>query len=432
MLANACLLQKRLSGEESLNMIIPLERVITSKAPQELLKGAWDGIMVRDYIPVFEPAVAILDVLPDSELVNQVIQHLAECANRVADSLSELGYDHAGPLYHQILGSATSDGAFYTENTSALMLARLALSQDFTDWSDLESVKNLRIIDPACGTGTLLMASLKTIKDRVVKSLPLDTDPETVQRDLHAHLVENSLCGLDVNRHAVQLAACNLTLGAPTVDYHRMNLHTLTHGPDRSGGVKLGSLEILATSDADDADDADTDLSSLVLPTRNLRAVGSRQVNESDRFDFPLKDLDVVIMNAPFTDNVKRGQKFDDDIRSMMQHRELWIRDQVEATDQQVKDVINSNSIRSFFTPLGNRLLSDNKATFAAVIPTTACLGASGLPEREFLAKKFQVELIVTSHDPKHINFSGNTSITESLMICRRAGEGVERATPDL
>ena len=421
LLANACLLQKRLSNEESLNMIIPLERIIVSKAPQELLKGAWDGIMNRDYIPVFEPAVAILDMLPDSELVNQVIQHLAECANRVADSLSELGYDHAGPLYHQILGSAKSDGAFYTENTSALMLARLAINKDFIDWGDLEAVKDIKIIDPACGTGTLLMASLKTIKDRVKSALSDIADNDVVQRDLHAQMVENSLCGLDINRHAVQLAACNLTMGAPTVDYNRMNLHTLAHGPDGNGGVKLGSLEILPTSESD------TDFSSLALPTRKLNALGARQVNKSNVFNYPLKDLDLVIMNPPFTANDKRGQKFDDDIRSLMQHRELWIRDEVEAKDQQTNGVINSNSIATYFTPLSDRLLKSKNGTLAKVVATTACLNSSGIKEREFHTKKFQVELIVTSHDPSHPNFSGNTGITESLMICRRAGEGVER-----
>ena len=32
---------------------------------------------------------------------------------------------------------------------------------------------------------------------------------------MHRVLVEDVLCGLDINRHGVQLAACNLTLGAP-------------------------------------------------------------------------------------------------------------------------------------------------------------------------------------------------------------------------
>ena len=418
LLANACLLQKRLRGEDSMKMILSLESVSIAKAPREMLRAAWIGIMGRDYVPVFDPAVAVLDALSDSKPVNEAIQHITECANRVADSLSEIGYDHAGPLYHQILGSAQSDGAFYTENSSALMLARLALNEDFADWSDIEAIKALRIIDPACGTGTLLMAALKTVKERVVDTMAAGADAVAMQRDLHEHMVEHSLCGLDINRHAVQLAACNLTLGAPSVDYQHMNLHTLAYGPDKNDEVRLGSLEILASSDTD------TGFRSMALPTRSLNALDARQVNQSKQFDFPLQDLDVVIMNPPFTDNVKRDRKFDSEAKRKMQDRELWVKKEVEEADQQAINVINSNSIESFFTPLAERLISQKNGTLATVIPTTACLGAAAKYKRTFLAKKFQVELVVTSHDPKHPNFSGNTAITESFMICRRVKEG--------
>ena len=415
LLANACLLQKRLSNEESMNMIIPLESAIVSKAPQALLEGSWQGIMNRDYKPVFGPARAVLSILPESKQAIAAVQMLAECANRVADTLSELGYDHAGPLYHEILKSAASDGAFYTENTSALMLARLALSKDLVDWTDLETVKSLRILDPACGTGTLLMASLKTIKDRMMETQNSEMDDADVQRSLHAHMVENALGGFDINRHAVQLAACNLTMGAPTVDYREMNLFTLAHGPDGNDGVKLGSLEMLPTSDDE------RNLASIVLPALSFDALGASQVDESSKINFPHKDLDVVIMNPPFTANDKRGQKFDDDTRKKMQERELWMKDQVEEIDLQATGVINSNSIATFFTPLSDRLVNSQKGTLAKVIPTTACINASGNDERVFIAKRFQVELVVTSHDPHKINFSGNTSIHESLLICRRS-----------
>ena len=55
------------------------------------------------------------------------------------------------------------------------------------------------------------------------------------------------------------------------------------------------------------------------------------------------------------------------------------------------------------------------------VIPATACTGASGaLAQRKFLAKRFHIETVVTSHDPRRPNFSENTAIHESLLVCRR------------
>ncbi len=136
--------------------------------PGKRLGIAWEAILKKDYAPVFMPALAVLNAFPEGDaVVVGAVRELVECANRVADSLSDLGYDHAGPLYHRILGSAKSDGAFYTNNLSAIMLARLALGADLIDWSDMDAVGKLRIMDPACGTGTLLMACIQAIKSRV-------------------------------------------------------------------------------------------------------------------------------------------------------------------------------------------------------------------------------------------------------------------------
>ena len=279
MLCNACLLQRRLRDEPEMRTILRLDKVAGASNPREVLGIAWEAILEKDYAPVFRPALQVLGALRDSRAVNDAIRTLAECANRVADSLSELGYDHAGPLYHRILGSAKSDGAFYTNNLSAIMLARLALGADFVDWSDAGSVAKLRIIDPACGTGTLLMAALRTITARIAESGDVRAqDPH----QLHRRLVEDVLCGLDINQHAVQLAACNLTLGAPTVDYARMNLLTMPHGPQADGTFKAGSLEIL------NANTEELDLFEVApVVSRVDSAQDSRFISDGTMWDFP-------------------------------------------------------------------------------------------------------------------------------------------------
>ncbi len=413
MLCNACLLQRRLNDVPDLETE-RLDAVAGAKDPKEPLGAAWELILERDYAPVFRPALAVLNALPDRKATDDSIRTLAECANRVADSLSELGYDHAGPLYHRILGSAKSDGAFYTNNVSAVMLARLAFSDAFIDWSDPEAVGRLRIMDPACGTGTLLMAALRTIKDRVAESAGRsDGDHDT----LHKSLVEDVLCGLDINRHGIQLAACNMTLGAPTVDYARMNLVTMPHGPQSDGSPKAGSLEILNAP-------ATPDLRDMMAPKRDLLGLDAAQVDAAERIDFPLKDLDGVIMNAPFTDNAKRGRKFGRDARRRMQGHELDIRNYILERDRLAGSVITTNSISTFFSPLAEQLLAKEHGVLAKVIPVTACTGAGGVAERRFLADRFHVERIVTTHDPKRIAFSENTGIHECLLVCRRCPPG--------
>ena len=412
MLCNACLLQRRLRDEPALKTIMRLDRVAGASNPREILEIAWEAILDKDYVPVFRPALAVLGALRESKAVDNAIRVLAECANRVADSLSELGYDHAGPLYHRILGSAKSDGAFYTNNLSAIMLARLALTEDSVDWSDPEAVAKLRIIDPACGTGTLLMACLQTIKARVAGRRELSGEE---RNGLHKRLVEDVLCGLDINQHGIQLAACNMTLGAPTVDYARMNLVTMPHGPQTDGTPKAGSLEIL-TAAADDV----RDLRAMTAPQRSLDSLDGAQVSESAEIRFPLHDVDVVIMNAPFTANENRSRKYGEAGRKTMQRHELGIQEHVERRDRAASGVVTSNSIGTFFTPLADMLLSDTGGTLAKVIPTTACTNTSGAAERRFLAERFHIETVITSHDPRRPNFSENTAIHESLLVGRR------------
>ena len=412
LVVNACLLHRRLYGLESMNWLPSLGSVCGSKNPKGTISSAWTSILDRDYGPVFEPALAVLETLPDRPFVARALRLMAECANRVADSLSELGYDHAGPLYHRILPTAKSDGAFYTNNISALMLARLALGKGFTNWADSTALSDLRIMDPACGTGTLLMAVLRTIKDRVRAAR--DTDEDGLE-ELHRLLVEDVLCGLDINRHGIQLAACNLTLGAPTVDYRRMNLMTLKHGPQPTGGVRTGSLELLGT-----AEDQRDSVRNLIRPMASMSGLDAEQVNKSRGAEFPLKGLDAVIMNPPFTDNVKRNRQYSAETVKSMQQREIWLRNDLGHSDPEAASVINSNSIRTYFTPLADRLLHKANGHLAIVLPVTGCTSASGLRERKFLAKRFHVEQVVVSHDPKRINFSENTGIHECLLIARR------------
>ena len=413
MLCNAALLQRRLRDEPELKTIVRLDKVSGARHPQDILEVAWESILEKDYAPVFRPALAALGALREGKVVDDALRMIAECANRVADSLSDLGYDHAGPLYHRILGSAKSDGAFYTNNLSAVMLARLAFDPGFIDWADRDAVAALRIIDPACGTGTLLMATIQTIKARIAEA-----GAEAAEEDadaLHRLLVEDVLCGLDINRHGIQLAACNMTLGAPTVDYARMNLVTMPHGPQAEGPPKAGSLEILTA-----ADEARTDLQAMLAPSRDLARLDAAQVDDNEDIRFPLKSLDAVIMNPPFTANENRSRKYGAVGRKAMQLHELGIQKHLEQRDDAVSGVVTANSIRTFFSPLADLLLRDTQATLATVIPTTACIAPSGRAERRLLARRFHVETVVTSHDPRRPNFSENTAIHESLLVCRR------------
>ena len=409
LLCNALLMHKRLKDHaEGMAMIVGLDSVARAKDPVESLIGPWETILERDFEPIFRPALAVLQSVPRSEPVKFALVTIVECANQLAGEVGELGYDHAGPLYHRILGSAVSDGAFYTKHISALMLAGLTLSPDMVDWSDAEAIKQLRVLDPACGTGTLLMAALKVIKDRALES---GAFTEGEMPELHRHLVQHAISGLDINYQATQLAASNLTLGAPSVDYESMQIHTMKHGPQPDGTVKLGSLELLLDAVRGEQPD---------LLTHARHAPLTHEVNTRTGKTPEIRDVDVVIMNPPFTNNTKYAKAFGSANAKLMQEYKNQLKRSVENADAKAGATIDSNSAESYFAPLAESLIDEADGAMGQIMPTTACTGESAEEKRKLLADRFHVETILTSHDPKSINFSENTGIHESLMVCRR------------
>ena len=407
LLCNACLLHKRLKSEaKDMAMLAGLDGVARAKDPVERLSAAWEAILDKDYEPVFGPALALLTRLPRDEDAKKAVQVLAERAESLADSLNELGYDHAGPLYHGILGSAESDGAFYTNNVAALMLARLALPADMVDWSDYRTATSLRVLDPACGTGTLLMAALKTIKDRMVAAKAMT--PAQIRKS-HKKLVEKSIRGLDINYHATQLAASNLTLGAPTVDYQAIHVHTMRHGPQPDDKAELGSLELLPSAIRGEQ------INLLEHEKQTVEPTSTAAKNKLP----DVRNVDVVLMNPPFTENTKSSAKYGRRGQLAMRAREDEILAAMRREDPGAADAITRKTLATFFTPLADCLLKSDQGVLAKVIPFAACVASTGDNERRFLADRFEVSIVVTSH-AKQLNFSGNTTIHECLLVCRR------------
>ena len=159
-----------------------------------------------------------------------------------------------------------------------------------------------------------------------------------------------------------------------------------------------------------------------------MEGLAAEQVDSAEA-EFPLKGLDLVMMNPPFTNNQQRNRQFGAETAKLMQKRELRLRNDLTQRDPDAASVINSNSIGTYFTPLADILLDRERGVLATILPATACTNASGLGERQFRARRFHIERIVTSHDPKRIAFSENTSIHECLLVARRWPGGKRPAT---
>ena len=408
-IANMALLQNRMRSEGiRITGLDTLVAVRNAPNKQTALLDNWQRIRDVDYAPVVDPALAVLHKLPSDHHTDSLLEILIEAVLDCAPRIRGLQLDHAGPLYHGLLQTARYDGSFYTSTSAAVLLAELALPPDWPvldgSWVDANRLTNLKVCDPACGTGTLLMAAARTIEERFRSAGGDEVDLS----GLHLGLIEDVLHGLDINRHAIHLAASMLTLSAPKIDYNKMNLYNMQHGVNINGDIRAGSLDILV-------DNAGY-LPGLAPDTSQRRAAASGYKEEAP----DLKGLcDLVIMNPPFTRNDIRNRNLPPEARRQVQQHEIRLAEQTP--DLVHRKAIDQAAIRTFFTPIADILLRENGA-LAIVVPFTACTGASGKDERNLLIDpdRFHLELVVTSHDNRRIYFSENTNIHESLIVARR------------
>ena len=103
----------------------------------------------------------------DRHFGERALRHIAAEAERIAETYADMGADHAGPLFNRVMGNQASDGAYFTKPTAASIAARLTLDAcGDADWSEAQVWRDHKIVDLACGSGTLLAAMLTDMKRR--------------------------------------------------------------------------------------------------------------------------------------------------------------------------------------------------------------------------------------------------------------------------
>ena len=363
-------------------------------APIDAFREAWRGILAVDYRPVFETgraALAELTADPDTSLA---VRSLAEVVARVSERVTGLRHDLLGRIFHRVLDTARYDGSFYTSTAAAVLLATLALRERDADWSDPDVVAALRICDPACGTGTLLMAAAERIRD--LRNAAGRGDPED-EEVLGLLLVEDVLWGYDVNLTATHMAASTLGMLSPTTRFNRMNVHRALLGVF-DGEPYLGSLDFLH---------GQARLAAWPSSTQ--------QVESEEGIEEPPPPMDLVIMNPPFTRDSLRHDQFSRADEQSIKRREKEIME-----GQPYREAARLSGSANAFMVLADKTLRKDGGTLAVVLPTVMATNPAAAQTRKYLASRFHIDTIVSSHDPARIFFSENTSIGEILMVCRR------------
>ena len=414
-LFNALAFQDRLAAA---NENVPTVReTVTQGIPG--LRHAWREICDNiDYVPVFELAERILGVLDEGpeEIQVPVIAHLVKA---VEDTRRLEGHDLSGRLFHTLLTDAKFTGAYYTSVPAATLLTRLVFHDwpPGVDWSDHEFPSSLNVADLACGTGTLLMAVAAEAERR-------HTDAGGTQSSsLHKAMVEQALHGYDVQLSAVHFAATSLAMLNPDIQFDRMNLYVMPLGSEGSN-VSLGSLDFLGESEAAVQFALSSDTTGVA--TRDAaRVSGGGAVGAEEGVTAVLPDLDLAIMNPPFTRSVGGNLLFGS--LPETERRKL----QTELSRRlKSRPASATAGLGSAFVAAIAPKLRPGEGRLALVLPVTVCTGPSWGQTRSLIERDFTLNMVVSSHDPARWNFSDSTDLSEVLLVASRREDKQESSQP--
>ena len=310
-------------------------------------------------------------------------------------------------LFHTLLTDAKFTGAYYTSVPAATLLTRLVF-QDWppnVDWADHEFPASLSVADLACGTGTLLMAVASEAERRHEDA----GGKHAVE--LHKAMVEQALHGYDVQLSAVHFAATSLAMLNPDIQFNHMNLHVMPLGTQGTT-VSLGSLDFLGKKEVPVQHKLGEQNTEINGPKK---VTGSGTKGAKEGFTAKLPDLDLAIMNPPFTRSVIGNLLFG----SLPKVERRKLQDELS---RRLKSRLASATagLGAAFVAAASPRLRPGEGRLALVLPATVCTGPSWEQTRSLIEKDFALDTVITSHDPTRWNFSDSTDLSECLLIATR------------
>ena len=419
LIMNAAMLHQRIANGRWLSGVSDLDTLKNDVNVVRNVCREWERIMRHDFRPILEPALEAIYAMESSGKtagLERALRHIVAEAERIAETYADMGADHAGPLFNKVMGNQASDGAFFTRPVAASIAARLTLDAcGEMDWTDPQVWREHKTVDLACGSGTLLAAMLTDMKRRAREQGIGDAQIA----DLQKLAVEETIKGLDINPISLQLAASQLTAGNHEIRYRQMGLHLMPYGPqqDNPAQMSVGTLELLGQKAIISRDN------ELDLPDNKIGSQSTwNQQNDAELEDAveAVKDARIIIMNPPFTNRAKMGEKFPKGTQQALRSRVDSMEQVLVHNDKDMEDFVDKNSVRPLFVALAERCLRDANGILTMINPTIALCAPSGLKERRILAQHYHIHTVFTCHQPGQSNLSQNTNINESIIVLRR------------
>jgi hypothetical protein len=380
----------------------------------------WKRILRVNYWPIFDIARRILEVIP-ADTSRPLLERLVTTATELVANHMMRSHDLTGAVFQRLIADRKFLAAYYTDPSSAALLAGLAIAPLTTpgggSWSKESDVTSLRIADFACGTGTLLSAAYRRMSQL---HEAFGGNAETI----HPEMMATTLVGCDVLPAAAHLTASMLAGAHPTIKYKGSSILAVAYGKQDDGGVALGSLDLL---------DPMRMFGILSITAKAIEGMGE---SEKDAWStLPHDSFDMVIMNPPFTrDTGHEAEKIG--VPNPMFAAFGSKGEEQQEMAKAAQKLLHGTSAHgnageaSAFLVLADRKLK-NGGTLAMVMPLSMISGESWEESRQLLRRSYDdlVLISIAAAKDDEMSFSRDTGMGECLLIGRKAGQKSNRAT---
>ncbi len=415
-IANALVFHERLAGMHE--EVKPLHLVCGPSVPnpQAEILTAWSHILDINYWAIFAIARDLVAQLP-SDTAAHMLGTLHQTAQHITTAGVTNAHDLTGRIFQRLIADRKYLATFYTLPASAALLARLAVAKlNGVDWADTDAIANLRVGDFACGTGALLSAVYEQIATQYER-----TGGNPAQ--LHPAMMEEVLYGCDVMPSAIHITGSTLSGMWPQVQFGKSRLYTLAYGRQPDDSVRIGSLELLQSSEA-------MTLFNTSDPAKRTGSVGEETASQIIT-DIEDQGFDLVIMNPPFTRNTTNEGAYTDQFNAAFAAfgaSDADQRDMGKRLTSLKKDTCyhGNAGIASAFVALAHHKLKPG-GVLALVLPLSAASGRSWQRFREMLTRSYKgVAVLSLAANDDDISFSSDTGMAECLIVARKADSNVE------
>ena len=364
-------------------------------------QSTWNDIHEINWQTIFEKSIESLnecirlDYTSTSQVFDTLHKVMAIVKRHKYKKLVNIGAE----LFPKMSVDRNTAAAFYTNKATAEFLSYLTINEKDIDKDIFERIK---IVDMACGTGTLLRAGYNTIESQYEREYGIDN--KHLQK-IHNDAIKQGLIGTDIFPISTHLTASSLTMMGFGNFYDEMNIGMMPVGKPN----KTGSLEFFDKNASYD----------LMTPNKKIKGIESEFI-EYNQIVIKNNDIDYILMNPPYS----RRSTFDfvginKNIQTACQKR--WSKLLENLVNQPNKKIEkNAGLAASFLVLAGKKLKPGGRLGF--VLPLTVAFNKSWDVTRKYITENFEDIVAVTISGGCNVEqLSVDTNMNEMMLIATKS-----------